>query len=274
MSSQSKKGKKPAHQNEFAFKHNKHSKLTAKILAAPNLGLCHRCTDIVEWRKRYRKYKPLSQPKKCTSCSQKTVTLAYHVICDKCAIAKGVCAKCLESKEIVNEVYAKEQQEKEMKELEEGMKKLTERERRTLLRRLARGDDPEEISQVTNTKAQERAERKKLGFDDFDDFGDEDDDEDDDGGKSKSKSKQAGKPTSGLPAKNSQKDGPKKSGGVPTKPTGSAAPSKASEKVLTKDKITGKAAEASKSKSQGSDGQEEEWEEEELEEEDFEDDLE
>jgi hypothetical protein len=70
----------------------------------------------------------------------------------------------------------------EMKELEEGMKKLSERERRTLLRRLARGDDPELISQVTSEKAKEREERRKLGdFDDFDDddFGEDDFGEDD-----------------------------------------------------------------------------------------------
>jgi hypothetical protein len=45
-------GKKPAHVNSFAFYHNPNSKFTAKILAMPNEGLCRRCTDKIEWRKK------------------------------------------------------------------------------------------------------------------------------------------------------------------------------------------------------------------------------
>jgi len=45
----------PAHQNSFAFKHNKNSKKTKKIAAIPNVGVCKRCHDIIEWRKKYRK---------------------------------------------------------------------------------------------------------------------------------------------------------------------------------------------------------------------------
>jgi hypothetical protein len=50
----------PKHQNTFAFKHNKHSKLTQKIRETPNTGLCKTCFDIIEWKKKYRKYKPLT----------------------------------------------------------------------------------------------------------------------------------------------------------------------------------------------------------------------
>ena len=59
----------PAHQNKFAFKHNPGSKLTKKILAAPIVGLCRRCSEIVEWRKKYRKYKPLTAPGKWYAAS-------------------------------------------------------------------------------------------------------------------------------------------------------------------------------------------------------------
>jgi hypothetical protein len=52
------------HQNKFGFKHNPHSALTKKILAIPNFGLCTKCTEIIEWRKQYRKYKPIKEPKK------------------------------------------------------------------------------------------------------------------------------------------------------------------------------------------------------------------
>ena len=50
-----KKGRAPAHQNSFAFRHNPKSKKTEKILSSPNVGVCGRCRDKIEWRKRYRK---------------------------------------------------------------------------------------------------------------------------------------------------------------------------------------------------------------------------
>lgn len=80
-----KKGQKPAHQNSFAFRHNPKSKLTDKILSSPNEGLCQRCHDKIEWRKTYRKYKPLTQPSKCNLCQKRNVTAAYHTICSGCA---------------------------------------------------------------------------------------------------------------------------------------------------------------------------------------------
>ena len=50
-----KKGRAPKHQNTFAFKHNPGSKKTEKILSSPNVGVCKRCFDKIEWRKKYRK---------------------------------------------------------------------------------------------------------------------------------------------------------------------------------------------------------------------------
>ena len=54
----------PRHQNRTEFKHNPSSKKTKKILAMPNEGLCSRCHEIIEWKKKYRKYKPLTTAKK------------------------------------------------------------------------------------------------------------------------------------------------------------------------------------------------------------------
>ena len=83
------------HQNTTAFHHNPSSKLTAKILASPisNL-LCPSCVKVIEWRKQYRKYKPLSVPKKCIGCGEKRIKAAYHSRCDECTRAGDVCAKC------------------------------------------------------------------------------------------------------------------------------------------------------------------------------------
>ncbi len=88
-----KKGHKPAHQNSFAFHHNPKSKLTDKILSSPNEGVCRRCYDKIEWRKKYRKYKPLTQPAKCNVCHQRNITRAYHTICQDCSRSEEVYAR-------------------------------------------------------------------------------------------------------------------------------------------------------------------------------------
>ncbi|CAM9957043.1 unnamed protein product, partial [Ectocarpus fasciculatus] len=86
--------RKPKHQNTFAFRHNPKSQKTAKILASVNAGLCASCHDKVEWRKRYRKYRPLRQPATCNDCHKKTITAAYHKICAACARERRVCPWC------------------------------------------------------------------------------------------------------------------------------------------------------------------------------------
>jgi hypothetical protein len=51
----------PKYQNSFGYVHNRNSKRTKVIEAMPNEGCCQRCFDKIEWRKKYRKYKPLTQ---------------------------------------------------------------------------------------------------------------------------------------------------------------------------------------------------------------------
>lgn len=50
---------------------------------------------MIEWRKRYRKYKPLTVVKKCTACGEKKIKDAYHVICGDCVKKTSKCGKCL-----------------------------------------------------------------------------------------------------------------------------------------------------------------------------------
>jgi hypothetical protein len=100
----SNRGPFQAHQNKYAFRHNKNSKKTAKILALPNFGVCKRCHDIIEWRKKYRKYKPIKDPAKCADCGGRSVLYAYHTICSECAVKRGgVCPKCCKQEELVEE---------------------------------------------------------------------------------------------------------------------------------------------------------------------------
>ncbi|DBA00872.1 TPA: hypothetical protein N0F65_008515 [Lagenidium giganteum] len=129
----------PKHQNTFAYKHNPKSKKTQKILAMPIFGLCTRCHDQIEWRKKYRKYKPLTKPATCNYCHQKTVTAAYHVACGSCAKERDICAKCCQSKEIVpSEQELAEEKKLQSKENEVELEGMRERERRAHLRKIER----------------------------------------------------------------------------------------------------------------------------------------
>ncbi len=96
-----KKGQK--YQNSFTFKHNPNSMKTRKISQSPLDFLCDRCHDILEWKIKYRKYKPLSTPSKCIVCMNRTIFKAYRLICEICAIPKKLCTKCGNEVESYNE---------------------------------------------------------------------------------------------------------------------------------------------------------------------------
>lgn len=91
------------HQNTFSFRNDKFDKSvqTKKINAKLHDGVCQRCKEILEWRVKYGKYKPLSKPKKCVKCLQKTVKDSYHIMCRPCACELEVCAKCGKKEDIV-----------------------------------------------------------------------------------------------------------------------------------------------------------------------------
>lgn len=142
VSSGSKKSGPPAHANKFAYVHNRSSKKTKKILAYPISGFCKPCREVIEWRKRFRKYKPLTVPKKCVRCSEKNIREAYHVICNPCSCKHSICTKCLQpfsaEKEADNEDGAsgndeeredqkeqKEQDEREEEKVIEDLKSIS-----------------------------------------------------------------------------------------------------------------------------------------------------
>ncbi|KAG0044598.1 hypothetical protein BGZ83_010172 [Gryganskiella cystojenkinii] len=139
-----------AHKNTYAFHANKSSKITKRIASMPVGGLCEKCVEVIMWRKKFKKYKPLTTMKKCVCCEQKAIKDAYHVMCNKCAGEKNVCAKCLESREIVpTNIKTEKELVQEQVELERLLAGMTERERRSYLRQMERkakkgGDDDEE----------------------------------------------------------------------------------------------------------------------------------
>jgi len=127
----------PAHQNSFAFKHNKGSKKTAVIREIVHGLLCERCRAKIEWRKKYRKYVPLKAPAVCNACHEKTVKRAYHTLCNACAGARGACAKCVQPlpAEDAGEPAAVP---KPKPPSEEELAMMRERERRTAIRQYQR----------------------------------------------------------------------------------------------------------------------------------------
>lgn len=55
----------PKYQNKSTFKNVYHdtSKKTQNIVNTVVAGVCVRCKDIIDWKIKYKKYKPLTQPK-------------------------------------------------------------------------------------------------------------------------------------------------------------------------------------------------------------------
>ncbi|KAJ3273993.1 hypothetical protein HDV01_003663 [Terramyces sp. JEL0728] len=136
---QKKQGQK--YKNAFAFVPNKFSPVAIKIAATPIQGVCQRCKDIIEWKQRMGKYKPLTQPKTCLSCQQKKIYCAYHVLCQSCSAEKQKCAKCHEGDIAVQMEKKKEEVVKEEQELEYKISLLNERQKRSYRRKLERGDE-------------------------------------------------------------------------------------------------------------------------------------
>ncbi|XP_013195419.2 uncharacterized protein C9orf85 homolog [Amyelois transitella] len=120
------------HQNKTVFKNDLHdtSHKTKFINSLEITGVCKRCKDIIDWKIKYKKYKPLTAPRKCVGCEQKAIKYAYHLLCTKCVTEKNVCAKCCKPVEI-EEKDVTTQGDTDIQQLLKG---LPERKRRSLLR--------------------------------------------------------------------------------------------------------------------------------------------
>ncbi|XP_041041891.1 uncharacterized protein C9orf85 homolog isoform X2 [Carcharodon carcharias] len=100
------------HQNIIRFKNDKYDKSEKmkRLNAMVHTGVCKRCKEVLEWKIKYNKYKPLNQARKCVRCLQKTVKDSYHVMCKPCAFKLELCAKCGKKEEIVNPLSSAEDQ--------------------------------------------------------------------------------------------------------------------------------------------------------------------
>lgn len=91
------------YKNSAAYKTGRYGESRQSMLAAslPLAGVCARCKEKIEWKKKYGKYKPLTVPGKCVVCEEKKVKQAYYRLCQDCAKSKRVCAKCGEKARVV-----------------------------------------------------------------------------------------------------------------------------------------------------------------------------
>ncbi|XP_060517646.1 uncharacterized protein C9orf85 homolog [Cylas formicarius] len=123
------------YQNRTSFKNTLHdtSHKTKLLNSLPINEVCIHCKEVIEWKIKFKKYKALTQPKKCVKCGNKNVKHAYHIMCSECGKNLGLCSKCGKSKNVVQAPLSKEQFEldNEMKEL---LKMLPERKKRTFVR--------------------------------------------------------------------------------------------------------------------------------------------
>ncbi|XP_078036779.1 uncharacterized protein C9orf85 homolog [Augochlora pura] len=124
------------YKNHTAFKNDLHdtSHKTKMINSIEVARVCERCKQIIEWKIKYKKYKPLKTPSKCIKCQQKSVRQAYHTICSPCAKENEVCSKCGSKSDIIEGKPTKQEAIKLDAELQNLLKQLPERKRRTFLR--------------------------------------------------------------------------------------------------------------------------------------------
>ncbi|KAK2576856.1 hypothetical protein KPH14_005488 [Odynerus spinipes] len=148
------------YKNHTAFKNDLHdtSHKTKFINNIEVANVCERCKKIIEWKIKYKKYKPLKAPAKCTKCEQKNVKHAYHIMCLPCAKQHQVCPKCGEKRDIIEGKPSREESVKLDVELQALLKKLPERKRRTFVRYMNRKCDTKKTNSEITTDEKENSE--------------------------------------------------------------------------------------------------------------------
>ncbi|XP_046975367.1 uncharacterized protein C9orf85 homolog [Vanessa cardui] len=160
------------HQNRTVFKNTLHdtSKKTKLLNNLEVTGVCERCKGIIEWKIKYKKYKPLTVPGKCVSCEQRNIKHAYHVMCNKCATEKKVCTKCCKPSELIVEKKSEDKVVDNEIKYQSILKNLSERKRRTFLRHLKK----QESEGIEVTKLDIDAFVIEMGKKDFENDSDDD----------------------------------------------------------------------------------------------------
>ncbi|KAK9924872.1 hypothetical protein M0R45_033219 [Rubus argutus] len=155
------------HKNKYAWKPNAGVKINETEVGgrfrplSEITGVCPRCKEQIEWKRRYGKYKPLTEPAKCQRCTKRAVRHSHHKLCQPCAKEHGVCAKCCSR---VERIVGKDpaEVEAEQKELQEAIKNARERDRRTLLRAMNAGESVKTTDLALSASLEEHAEEMMM----------------------------------------------------------------------------------------------------------------
>eukprot|EP01059_Diplonema_ambulator_P006214 TRINITY_DN15958_c0_g1_i1.p1 TRINITY_DN15958_c0_g1~~TRINITY_DN15958_c0_g1_i1.p1 ORF type:complete len:204 (+),score=54.02 TRINITY_DN15958_c0_g1_i1:56-613(+) len=138
------------HQNQTAWvahKHQEDLRLTDTQLEGWLDNCCEKCVEVLQWRRKYGKYKSLAKPAKCHGCQERVVRHAYLGLCVPCARVKKACAKCEGPFEIPHEEIVRMEKERELR---KQIADLPERFKRAAERKLERGDDLGEVEKAVN----------------------------------------------------------------------------------------------------------------------------
>ncbi|XP_034192322.1 uncharacterized protein C9orf85 homolog [Osmia lignaria lignaria] len=150
------------YQNKSAFKNDLHDKSnkTKLINKIEVTNVCEKCKKIIEWKIKYKKYKPLKTPSKCLKCEQKAINNAYHKLCLPCAKQFEVCPKCGEEGNIIEGKPSKEDVIKLDAELQNILKGLPERKRRTFIRYINQNAKDKNNKKQNKEQGQESKQEK------------------------------------------------------------------------------------------------------------------
>ncbi|KAL1211367.1 hypothetical protein V5N11_023387 [Cardamine amara subsp. amara] len=153
----------PKHQNKFAWVPKAGVKVNETEVGgrfrplSEITGVCYRCREQIAWKRRYGKYKTLTEPTKCQKCTKRNVRQAYHKLCSGCAKEQKVCAKCSSR---VDQILGRDiyEVEAEQKLLDETIKNARERDRRTILRAMNKDSQPKKSEEAAT-----RSDSSKVG---------------------------------------------------------------------------------------------------------------
>ncbi|TNN14092.1 hypothetical protein EWB00_002353 [Schistosoma japonicum] len=122
------------YKNSQAFINNLHdtSKEIKRLNSLTFDFLCSRCTDVIQWKVKYKKYHQITNPKVCVKCNRKSVKHAYYTICTDCSSALKICVKCGKSDGSIT--FDSTEKQDVNQQFIDALKNVRERERRSLLR--------------------------------------------------------------------------------------------------------------------------------------------
>ncbi|MES1912568.1 MAG: hypothetical protein MHM6MM_004822 [Cercozoa sp. M6MM] len=136
MPPKKKKGRGQKHQNKTKFKHNAFSAKSARIESMPITDVCGRCAQILQWRKDYRKYKPLTTMRRCEKCELRKIKLPYVSVCSDCVAELKICAKC---KQPCDDLIMHDPDPENEDLVWQVLNTMREREKRTVMRAIKKG---------------------------------------------------------------------------------------------------------------------------------------